>query len=89
MAENLEGFFKNFRKYFREKKTIRWLLFTYPKSVATSSLAIALSFVYFILVKTKESQLKVSANTNALHANDNVSIRSPHMLIYGKNNNSK
>ena len=89
MTSDFRLFLENFKRYYSEKKTVRWLLFTYPKSCATISLLSISYLVYFTNELSKEAILKNIATTDALHTNDNVTRKNRTMLIYGKNQDSK
>ena len=88
MSENL-GFAGNFRKYFREKKTLRWLLFAYPKSFISTSLGCVGFFCYFMFLESKKAESTGFAIKNALHSDENSTRRSDFFLIYGKDKDSK
>ena len=89
MSDNFRSNFENFKRCYSERKTFRWMLFSFPKTsgfvffMSTSLLA------YIIYSQAEENKLKNFAIINAMYANDNISRRSENILLYGKNNVSK
>ena len=84
----MEDFVHNFRKYLREKKLVRWITFTYPKSVATFGVVTVCSYTYVIMKLVKKEQKTNSDFLYAIYADDNVTRQAKNAVIYGNSNAS-
>lgn len=76
------SFFSGFYKHYREKKLIRWITFTYPKTVALAVSSGTFLILYQLIEETKQNERRIISFNEASHANDNITRRNKNMVIY-------
>lgn len=89
MSDNFRSNFENFKRCYSERKTFRWMLFSFPKTFGSVCVISTSLLVYYTYIQAEKNKLRNFDIINAIYANDNISRRSENILLYGKNNVSK
>ena len=82
---SFQVFASDFRKYFHEKKLIRWILTTYPKSCALVVLSISIGLGFYSDSSAKYHFKLTSDIRDSIHSNKEAFKKFDKILIYDGN----
>ena len=78
----MDKFVADFKRYFHERKLIRWLLFTYPKSSALFATSLLSIYIYAGLRVHRATKKEKNSIEYSVHQTDSSIRRTKKILIY-------